>query len=187
MELTQENLDKLLSENENYKSALSEERSKRKTAEKKVLEVQWEIEDFQKTKSDLEKKNLDSKWTYDSLIAQKDKEIEEAKSKLDALEWKATKYDEFTTKTLEEKVGKIPEEKRDFVNKVLWDKTLEEKLELLDWFIEDYSKKDFSNKPWGQWKDPSEAETKLDEAKKKWDIRWVIANAKVVQVTPPTT
>ena len=98
------------------------------------------------------------------------------------MEAKATKYDEFLNKQLEDKLSKIPEDRLEFVNKVLDWKDHESKVELLDWFITDYtSDKWFNNKPAKEWGSVNKDTTDYQKAKEEWDISSLIANAKVVE------
>gem|GEM_PF-4957416 len=101
------------------------------------------------------------------MLSEKDKQLEELTGKLTSVETKATKYDEFLNKNLEDKMSKIPEEKKEFITKVLSGKDHEEQLSLLDGFILDYSKPtDFKVKPKD---DGTEAKdtSKEEEAKSK--------------------
>jgi chromosome segregation ATPase len=122
MDFTQENFDKLLKtaeEVENYKKALKEEREKRKleTEEKENMKTQLsELQDFKK---DLEDKEAKKKGKYEDLLVEKDNQIKDLTEKVSGFETKATKYDEFLSKNLEEKMSKIPDEKKDFIKKVL--------------------------------------------------------------------
>jgi hypothetical protein len=85
------------------------------------------------------------------------------------------------TKSLEDKFTKIPQEKQEFVNKVLEGKSHEERLSLLDWFIWEYTKPaDFSTKPKDDGSDHKWV-SKYEEAKKAWDIKGLIANAPVIE------
>ena len=183
MELTQEQFDKLQEENENYKKALQEERARRKQAKEELEEYQQstgsELEELKKFKTELEEKEAKKKGKYEELLSEKEKALAELTEKVASIETKASKYDEFLQKNLEEKLGKIPEEKQEFINKVLGDKAHEEKLELLDWFIQEYANikpKDFDNKPKDEGGDPDDT-SEYQKAKESWDLWWVIANA----------
>jgi len=191
MEMTQENFDKLFGENENYKKALIEERSKRKQEAEEKAQIKAELDWLQTFKKDLEEKEAKKKGKYEDIIVERDAEIAkikadheaEIKSLTDELtptKEKAWKYDEFLTKNLDDKMSKIPEERQEFVKKVLDWKSNDEQLSLLDGFIENYSKGDFKAKPKDEWEDPKNT-TEFDKAKKDWDTRWLIANAPVMQ------
>jgi len=182
MEFTQENFDKLLKvseEIENYKKAVKEERERRRQEAEEKEKLITELSELQAFKKELEEKETKKKGKYEELIAEKDKQIVELTEKIGGIETKATKYDEFLTKSLEEKLSKIPEEKQEFVKKVLDWKAHDDQLTLLDWFIEDYSTKDFKSKPKDDWADPKDT-SKYDEARKTWDLQWIIANAPVI-------
>jgi hypothetical protein len=76
---------------------------------------------------------------------------------------------------------KIPEEKREFINKVLTDKTHEDKLDILDWFIADYSKPaDFSNEAKG-WDKEHKDTSEYDKAKESGSVIGLIWNAKIIE------
>jgi hypothetical protein len=132
MEFTQENFDKLLSENGNYKLAIKEERDRRKQAQEELVSVKSKLEDADDGKVDFEKKERKLKEKYESEIAAKDSMIKDLTEKTTSIEAKATKYDEVMTKNLEEKLSKIPEERLEFVKKVLADKNHDDQLDLLD-------------------------------------------------------
>jgi len=182
--MTPEEIAKLQEEHENYKKALKEERDRRKQASDELesfkSQTMSELEELKNYKKDLEEKEAKKKWKYEELLAKSEEEKTALKQQLEAITGKASKYDEFLNKSLEEKLSLIPEEKRDFVSKVLWDKAHEEKLELLDWFVADYSKKDFSSKPKDEWSDPQNT-SEYDKALKEWNVSSMIANAPVIK------
>ena len=181
MELTQENLDKLTQENENYKKALQEERSKRKEATADSTEKEKQLTELMKFKQDLEEKESKKKGKYEELLTQKDSTIQELTGKFSWMEDKATKYDLLLQKSLDDKMWSIPKDRQEFVTKVLWDKSYEDKVELLDGFIQDYTKpNDFKNKP--EWKDADKWDTtEFQKAKESWDIMWLIGNAPIIE------
>ena len=69
------------------------------------------------------------------------------------------------TKTLDEKFQKIPEEKQEFVKKILTDKSFEDQSELLDGFVQDYNV-DFKAKPKQEGEEIPDT-SELDKAKKE--------------------
>jgi len=127
---------------------LKEERERRKAAQEEVETGKNTLEELQSFKKDLDEKEAKKKGKYEELLSDKDKQVEELTGKIASIEIKATKYDEFLNKNLEEKLSKIPEEKKEFVAKVLSGKEHEDQLSLLDSFIDDYTKPtDFKAKP----------------------------------------
>jgi len=189
MDFTKENFDLLLSESEklkgensNKEKALQEERSKRKELRDKLDSMESdgnkELEELRNEKKAREEAEAKKKGKYEDLLTQKDKELEETKAKISSVEEKATKYDTFLAKQLDEKITQIPEEKKEFVNKLLSWKSSEEQLELMDGFISEFWKpKDFKAVPkdWGKWVNSDT--TKFEEAKKSGNISDMIANA----------
>ena len=182
--MTPEEIAKLQEEHANYKNALQEERARRKQASEELeaykSQTSAELEELKNFKKELEEKEAKKKWKYEELLAKSEEEKASLKQQLDAITGKASKYDEFLNKSLEEKLALIPEEKRDFVSKVLWDKAHEEKLELLDGFVADYSKKDFSSKPKEDWEGTPNT-SDYDKALKEWNVSSIIANAPVIK------
>lgn len=141
-----------------------------------------ELQELKTYKKDLEEKEAKKKGKYEELLAEREKQVQELTEQKAAIETKAQKYDEFLNKSLEEKIAKIPEEKQDFVKKLIGDREHEAQLELLDGFIEDYStqKKDFKPNPKDDGVDPKDT-SKLEEAKAKKDIVGMITNAPVIE------
>lgn len=185
MEFTQENFDKLLKtaeEIENYKKAVKEERERRKQSQDELDSVKTTLSELETFKKDLEEKEAKKKGKYEELLSEREKQLEELTAQKAAIEAKAIKYDEFLNKSLEEKIAKIPEEKQEFVKKVIGDKDHEAQLELLDGFIADYSThtKDFKASPKNDGIDPKDT-SKLEEAKAKKDIVGMISNAPVIE------
>ena len=187
MEFNQENFDKLLEtttkateELENYKKAVKEERERRKQEATEKTELQTQLEELQSFKKELEEKDAKKKGKYEELLTEKEAQIKELTDKIGGIEAKAIKFDEFLTKTLEEKLSKIPEEKQEFIKKVLDGKSHDDQVSLLDWFIEDYSVKDFKAKPNKEWNDPDN-KTEYEKAKSEWNISGMITNAPVIE------
>lgn len=180
MEFTQENFDKLLAENANKEKAFQEEREKRKQETKEKEAMQAQLTELQDFKKDLEEKEAKKKGKYEEIIAEKDAKIEELTKENTSTKEKAWRYDEYLWKELSAKLEQIPEDKREFVGQAIDGKTHEEKLWLLDVFIKDYTSPDFKAKPKEEWKDPKDT-SKYEEAKKKWDVLWMIANAPEVK------
>jgi DNA repair exonuclease SbcCD ATPase subunit len=185
MEFTQENFDKLLKtaeEIENYKKAVKEERERRKQSQDELDSVKSSLSELETFKKELEEKEAKKKGKYEELLAEREKQVQELTEQKASIEAKALKYDEFLNKSLEEKIGKIPEEKQEFVKKVIGDKDHEAQLELLDGFIADYStqNKDFKAKPADDGIAPKDT-SKLDEAKANKDIVGMITNAPVIE------
>jgi chromosome segregation ATPase len=179
MEFTQENFDKLLKtaeEVENYKKALKEEREKRKQETEDKENMKTQLSELQDFKKDLEEKEAKKKGKYEDLILEKDNQIKELSEKISWIETKATKYDEFLTKNLDEKMSKIPDEKKEFIKKVLDWKPHDEQLTLLDGFIEDYSNPDFKAKPKNEWEEIKNT-TEYEKAKKEGNVMGLIKNA----------
>jgi len=190
MELTQEMFDKMQADmaklkevSDNKDAALAEERAKRKELRTKLEEKEnstnEELEAFRQEKAKREEQEAKKKGKYEELLAEKDNKIAEMSELLPTLEAKATKFDDYLTKQLETKLEAIPEEKREFVTKVIDWKDYESKIELLDWFHKEYNpeNKDFNNKPkwWSDW--VSNDTTEYQKAKESWDVMSIIANA----------
>lgn len=132
IEELQADLDKATTEKANLNKALSEERTRRKSAEAQVSSQETTSTEYI-TAVEKERDSLKAKVeTLTSQIGEKDSLLEESKTKATELESKATKFDEFVTKSLEDKLGKIPEDKKEFVQKALNGRTLDEQSELLD-------------------------------------------------------
>lgn len=122
MEFTQENFDNLLKvaeENENYKKALKEEREKRKQTDAEKIEISNKLSELSDFKKELEEKEAKKKGKYEDIIAEKDAKIKELTDENSSIKPKAEKLDEFLNKSLEDKLSEIPEEKQEFVKKVL--------------------------------------------------------------------
>lgn len=160
-------LEKETTERENYKKALDEERSKRRTADAKLSSQETtsaeHISAVEKER-DSYKKHVE---TLTSQVSEKDKAIEEATAKLTEFEQKALKHDEFVTKNLTDKLALIPEEKQEFVKKVLDGKSLVEQLDLVEWFVGEY--KDFKSSPTDKWGNPNDT-SEYEKAKEAWDL-----------------
>ncbi len=193
MELTQENFDSLqskilkLEENdENKEKALQEERSKRKELREENQKLKdWtneELEAFRKEKTEREEKEAKKKGKFEELLTEKDTKIAELTASNESISDKATKYDELITKQLTDKLEALPEDKRDFVSKVIDWKDYDTKVELLDWFYKEYNpeNEDFNNKPKG-WDGVKTSTTEYQKAKESWDVWWLIANAASVE------
>lgn len=182
MEFTQENFDKLLKvseEIENYKKAVKEERERRKQEAEEKENLSQQLSELQNFKKELEEKEAKKKGKYEDLLSEKEKQIQELTEKFTSIETKATKYDEFMSKNLEDKFWKIPEEKQEFVKKLLGDKPHEEQLELLDGFISDYTKPDFKAKPADEWKEVKDT-SEYEKAKQSGDRLGMLKNAPVI-------
>lgn len=180
MEFTQENFDKLITENDNYKKALTEERTRRKESDSKVAEIkiqlQGEIDDLKESlEKESKKKNKDN-W----LIQEKEDKIKELETQLEETKTKASKYDEVLNKSLEEKLWKIPEDRKEFVGKAIADKPYDSQIELLDGFIADYSKPDFKAKPKDGEADPGDT-SEYEKAKAAWDRMGMLQHAPKIQ------
>lgn len=162
-----EALGKANEEKANLNKALSEERTRRKSAEAKLSSQETtsaeHITAVEKERDTL-KKQVE---TLTNQIGEKDKLLDENKTKTKELETKATKFDEFVTKNLKDKLSKIPEEKKEFVQKALNGKSLDEQSELLDWFANEY--KDFKSSPSDQGKSPNNT-SEYEKAKEAWDL-----------------
>ena len=175
MEFTQENFDKLLEFNKNQEKALLEERGKRKQTKER-------LEELEKFKSELDEKKLKDKWKFEELLNTKEQEIETYKTKLQEIEGKLPEYEGYKTKfewylqsQLDNKLSSIPEDKKEFVSKVIDWKDFESKVELLDWFVKEYSKPSFSWNAPDKWKDVSWVETapkNMTEAISKAPVIW---------------
>lgn len=176
IEELQADLDKATTEKANLNKALSEERTRRKSAEAQVSSQETTSTEHI-TAVEKERDSLKAKVeTLTSQIGEKDSLLEESKTKATELESKATKFDEFVTKSLEDKLGKIPEDKKEFVQKALNGRTLDEQSELLDWFADQY--KDFKSSP-ADWKGgESPADTsEYQKAKEEKNVMGMIKNA----------
>lgn len=179
--------EKLQEDTANKTQAIKEERDRRKAAEAKLASQETVSQDHvealekenQSLKSKLEKK--------DALIAEKDTQITQLTDEKTSLTTKATQFDEYQTKTLESAMAKIPDEKKEFVNKALAGKSVTEQLELAEWFAVEYGKPDYTINP--KWT-PNNApqSSAYEQAKEKNDIRGMIKNAPVIEAPqPPTT
>lgn len=192
MDLTQENFEKILSENKKLKEenankewAFQEERRKKKSYQKEFeqykLDQNEELETLRNEKKAREEKEAKKKWKYEELLEEKENKIKELTWLNESISVKATKYDELLNSQLELQLAKIPEDKQEFVNKVIDWKDYESKIELLNWFNKEYNpeNKDFSNKvKGGEWVDKDT--TEFQKAKENWDVSWLIANAPVL-------
>lgn len=169
-------LSKKAGEVENYKQAVQEERSKRKSAEKEVTDLNIQLDDATAEVKRLEKK-VEWNWGKKSEELEKAKaDLQELQTKLETAEAKAAKYDEGLTNAINEKLEKIPEEKRDFVKSVLGDKPFEDQSTLLDGFIEDYSSPNFKAKP-KDWEEDVKDTSEYDKAKEAGDVAWMLNHA----------
>lgn len=107
--------------------------------------------------------------------------INEYKSKLE----EAKKYETFYQANVQREEWKlewlmqnVPEDKKDIVNKIIWKSdNVFEKVEILNELLPTFKKPDFSSAPWSESKS-TDLKNDLEEAKAKWDIRWLIFNAK---------
>jgi len=155
MDFTQENFNKLLEVADNKEKALQEERSKRKQLREEFdtfkTSQTTDLEELKKFKTEIEEKKLKDKWKLDELLANKEKEIETYKAQLTEHTTKIQEYEGYKTKfethlqsQLDSKLASIPDDKKEFVNKVIDWKDFESKVELLDWFAKEYEKPWFS-------------------------------------------
>ena len=158
--------EKLVEVDWNKTKALKEERSRRQDADDKAEKLLVEVED-RKVKATKK----------DEVITAKEAEIAKTQEEIKVATERAAKYDESIKKWLDEKLAKIPDDKKDFVNKALAGRSAEEQMELADWFVAEYSKPDFKAGPWAGWDDPQKKPSEFEKAKTAWDIEWMIANA----------
>jgi len=196
MELTQDafdaltkKLEKLEEINNNKDKALHEERGKRQSLSKK-LESLWDVnpEDLEELnklreeKKKMEDKKLKEKWKYEELLKEKETELEELKKQIEGVVWYKEKYTSFMEKQLETKIDEFPEEKKEFIKKLIEWKEHESQLELLEWFKKEFGGDSFWWIPKTEW-EPPKNNTEFDEAKKKWDISSMLSNAPVLWET----
>lgn len=154
---------------DNAIKARDEERTQRQELAKKLGEMEARLAEIDKLKADeaktLEEKKLKEKQKFDELEQKWLDEKKQFESRISELEPVAKQFTEFQTKTLNELKGKIPEAKKDFVNKLIDGKSLADQLGLLPDILKEVAAGDFGGTP--QWKDKSsgDKQTNIGEAK----------------------
>ena len=137
MEFNEENFNKLLTENWNYKQAMQEERSKRKKLQEEHDSLTKTVEELEWAKLDVQAQEKERVKKLEEQIVEKDQALATANAELEKATGKASKFDEVMNKSLEDKLAMIPEAKRELMNRVLDGKDHDAKLEILDGFIAD--------------------------------------------------
>lgn len=115
----------------NKTEALKQERQARRDAEAKLAE-------YQKKELDAIEKDKLKKWKYEEVIAEKEAKLSEYEQKLAELSPYKEKFETTMQKQIDELSIKIPEWKREFVNKLIDWKTHDQKVEILSEFAKEY-------------------------------------------------
>ncbi len=193
MELTQENLDKLQAEltkakelEANKEKALQEERAKRKQLRDKLESTKAiseedlkQLEEFRSNQKKLEEKKLKEKWKYEELLAEKDTKIEELSKQFEEIVGYKEKYTSIMEEKISKKMEAFPEEKREFIWKLVEWKSFDERFDILDWLTKELWSTDFGWKP-KTWWDAPEKTSEYEKAKAEWDLDAMLKYAPVI-------
>jgi BMFP domain-containing protein YqiC len=170
---TQVDVEKLKEVEANKTIALREEREKRKALES-------ELEELRKFKTDLDEKEKKKKWQYEELLTEKDNLINSLSEKAKKFDDYLIKLQETKTKELEVISKDIPDNLKEKYSKITDKLDLEDKIDFYKNLITDIKKEDFSNTPKSEWIEQTKANWNYSQAKSKWDILWMLKNAKPI-------
>lgn len=164
-------------EKSNLKTALEEERKKRKLTDEEAQELQRlkRLEDDSKEKEKIAKG--EQKQIIDDLKTQ----LTEKETLLSELNVFKDKHLERLETERTSLLESIPEDKREFIQLAIDWKDHEVQVQLLGKFAEEYKtvtpQSDPSAPAW--WTDPSD-QSAYEQAKSKWDVKWMLENAPTI-------
>lgn len=144
-----EKIDKQLYEN--AIKARDEERTQRQELSKKFWEMEARLAEIDKLKADEakigEEKKLKEKQKFEELEAKWWEDKKSYETRIAELEPIAKQFGEFQTKQVEELKSKIPEAKKEFVEKLIAGKSTIEQIGILPDIIKEMSAQDFGGSP----------------------------------------
>lgn len=171
---TEIDINQLKTEKENYQKAMKTEREKAREYKTKLADYE------QKEKERQEKKKL-QEGKYQELLEEKKSELQQMQEKLEELQGFKETVQKQKSEQIKQLITEIPDEKRDFVEKVLDGKSGREKIELLKEFIKDYKKPTYSDETAeDKNKNSIEPEDEYKKAKEKGDILEMLNKAKEI-------
>lgn len=144
-----EKIDKQLYEN--AIKARDEERTQRQELSKKFWEMEARLAEIDKLKADEakigEEKKLKEKQKFEELEAKWWEDKKSYEARIAELEPIAKQFGEFQTKQIDELKAKIPEAKKEFVEKLIAGKSTIEQIGILPDIIKEMSAPDFGGSP----------------------------------------
>lgn len=156
---------------ENKAIALKQEREKRKELENKLQE-------FEKEKADLIEKEKIKKWKHEEVINEQKTRLQELEWQLNELSAIKEEYTKLMDWQLQSEMWKIPEAKKDFVQKAISWKSFSEQMEFVKEFSSAFWDYTANTSPWKNL--TGDKTSAFEQAKATWDISQMLKNAPTI-------